>query len=124
MLPKTRADQIFPGACGDYTAHLGEHQAAAFTILWNLHDSPDPISDMDDAGWHIVQGLRSNDGIKIAPREVTGVLQGRSTVVEDGYPQQYNAIDVEYAGLFVMIAEWQHELLDDAIGSLIDTVAE
>ena len=40
MLPKTRADQIFPGACGDYTAHLGEHQPAAFTVLWNRHDSP------------------------------------------------------------------------------------
>lgn len=124
MLPSTRADQIFPGTCADYTAHLGEHQASAFTLLWNLHDSSDPISDVDGAAWHITRALKSNDGIRIAPTSVTEVLHDRSEAVEDGYPERYAARDLEFAGIFVMIAEWQHELVEDAITDLVDTVAE
>lgn len=55
MLPKLRPEQVFPRPRAEYKAHLGMHQAAAFTALWNLRD--DPKANAESAALHIHAAL-------------------------------------------------------------------
>lgn len=124
MLPTKRAGQIFPRRCEEYTAHLGEHQAGAFTALWTVHGSNDPVGNGDTAAWHVSAATRTVDGIRIAPPEVLAELHECSNRVAESYPREATALDVEYASLFVKIAGWQHELVMESVDSFVDSLYE
>lgn len=117
MLPTHRADQIFPSASTDYTVHLGSHQAEAFTLLWQLHDAPDPLSNSDGAAWHLNQALKAPADNKIAPMDVQQELFGALQKVEARFGNGAAAIDIEFASLFHVIANWQHDdIVDRVVG--------
>lgn len=117
MYPRVRPDQIFPRPVEEYADQLGAHQAEAFRLLWNFHDLADPISGLDRAHWHLNRALHAvgNEDVKRAPRELTKELGEKSQqFVLSG---KANAVDTVYIELFVIIADWQHELVDDNMES-------
>lgn len=118
MLPKLRPAQLFPRPCAEYTAHLGEHQAAAFTALWNLHD--DPKANAAAAARHIHAALDApaRDGsVKIVPTELRVELHAGVEQVEAD--STLKAMDVEYISLFSIIAGWSHEFVGDNIDAFV-----
>lgn len=121
MLPKLRPGQVFPRPCAEYTAHLGEHQAAAFTALWNLHD--DPKANVDGAARHIhaALGAPARDGsVRVAPMELRVELHAGIEKVESMYAARTaSAMDIEYMNLFAIIAEWSHEFVGGNIDAFV-----
>lgn len=121
MLPKLRPGQVFPRPCAEYTAHLGEHQAAAFTALWNLHD--DPKANVDAAARHIHAALDAPAGdgsVKVAPMDLRVELHAGVEQVESMYETRTAAaMDIEYVSLFSIIAAWSHEFVGDNIDAFV-----
>lgn len=122
MFPAQRADQIFPASCEEYTAHLGQHQAEAFKLLWTIHDAPDRLTNGDGAAWNIHRALKTGEGIRVAPLQVQTELFEALRTVEANYGKGATAGDIEYAGLFVAIAGWQHEILAGNIDAFVETL--
>lgn len=119
MLPAQRADHIFPAPCEDYTHHFGSHQTEAFTLLWQIHDAADPITNGDGATWHIHRALKTGEGVQVAPRKVQEELFEALQRVEAD-DKGATAAGIEYAGLFVAIAGWQHEILAGNIDAFVE----
>jgi hypothetical protein len=121
MLPKLRPGQVFPRTPAEYTAHLGGHQAAAFTALWNLHD--DPKNNVDTAARHIHAALRApaRDGsVKVAPLELRIELHAGVEKVDSMYEARTaGAMDIEYMSLFSIIAAWSHEIVGGNIDAFV-----
>jgi hypothetical protein len=120
-MPKLRPGQVFPRPCAEYTAHLGEHQAAAFTALWNLND--DPKNNVETAARHIHAALRApaRDGsVKVAPLELRVELHTGVEKVERMYEARTaGAMDIEYMSLFSIIAAWSHEFVGGNIDAFV-----
>lgn len=124
MLPAQRADQIFPASCEEYTAHLGPNQAEAFKLLWTIHDAPDRLTNGDGAAWHIHRALKTGEGIRVAPRQAQTELFEALRTLQSNYGTGATAGDIAYAGLFVAIASWQHEILAGNIDAFVHTLYE
>lgn len=124
MLPTIPAARIFPSSCETYTSHLGEHQARAFTELWQIHSAPDRVTSADRAASEVHQQLRTRDGVRIIPPDLARELFDGLRRMEAAYPQGASAADIEYAGLFLAIATWQHEILPGNIDSFADGATE
>ena len=121
MLPKLHPGQVFPRPCAEYTAHLGEHQAAAFTALWNLND--DPRNNVDAAARHIHAALRAPAGdgsVKVAPLELRVELHAGVEKADWMYEARTaGAMDIEYMSLFSIIAAWSHEIVGGNIDAFV-----
>jgi|GEM_PF-5122781 len=92
-----RAENIFLGTCEHYARHLGTHQAEAFTNLWTIHDTDDPLMNSDRAARHINIQMQTDEGVVIPPKEVMAELHQGLRQVESGYPAESTARDVSYA---------------------------
>lgn len=118
MLPKLRPSDLFPRPCAEYTSHLGADQAAAFTALWNLHE--DPKTNAANAARHIHAALDAPAGdgsVKIAPLDLrVELFAGVEKVEADN---TLRATDVEYIGLFSIIAGWSHEFVGENIDAFV-----
>lgn len=121
MLPNLRPGQVFPRPCAEYTSHLGEHQAAAFSALWNLHD--DPKNNVAAAARHIYDalGAPARDGsVKVAPMELRVELHAGIEKVDSMYEARTaSAMDIEYMNLFAIVAGWDHEIVRGNIDAFI-----
>lgn len=124
MLPNLRPERVLPRPCAEYTAHLGEHQAAAFTALWNLHE--DPTANAEAAARHIHAALRAPalDGtVRIAPMDLRVELHAGVERADSMYAAgTAGAMDIEYMSLFGIIAEWSHEIVGGNIDAFVTDV--
>lgn len=113
------ASQIFPSPCAHYTAGLGEQQAAAFALLWDLKSQGDPIMNFDNAYWHLNQELKFSKGtVRTASMEILRELFDGLRALESKVGSGANSVDIAYASLFVKIASWEHEHLAEHLNAL------
>jgi len=121
MLPTLRPEQVFARSCGEYTAHLGDRQAAAFTALWRLHDDPEGNAEAAARHLHAALGAYGVDGpVTIAPALLLIELHAGVQEVEAMYATRAaSAMDVEYIALFSIIAGWSHEMVGANIDAFV-----
>lgn len=118
MLPTWRASEIFPREVDTYLQHLGDHQSAAFSALWTIHDSDDPIGAGDSAAWHVGRALRGDGQLRVVPNEVYQELFDAAAATLDRPGR--TMLDVCYGDYFLQLATFQHESLSETADAFLN----
>jgi len=122
MYPRVRPEQVYPRPVEEYADQLGGHQAEAFRLLWNFLGARDPMANVDGAHWHLNRAFTADgsDAVRLAPPDLLTELSETTRLFV--LNEKPSAVDVNYLELFVIIAGWQQELVQESITAFEDFV--